>query len=166
MEVIGKILRTLALAVLFGGSIATIIAAVTLVKAAQAQGVPVAEAAARNAPVFITYAKVNLGAGILLLIGEALDFAKRRLWTKMTIAQIMCSMLCVGTTMIFALGIVPPMEALAPRIATDPSAHAEFHALHEVSRAVFGGTIVLALASLILPIFGALRSKDPSTDSA
>lgn len=166
MEVTGKILRTIALAILFGGSIATIIAAVTLIKAAQAQGVSVAEATARNAPVFISYAKVNLGAGILLLIGEALDFAKRRMWTKMTIAQIMCSMLCVGTTMIFALGIVPPMEALMPRMAADAAAYAEFHALHKVSQAVFGGTIILALASLILPIFGALRSKDPSTDSA
>src|SRR5688572_3808552 len=112
MEVVGKIMRTIALSILFGGSAAIVFAAVVLVKAAQAKGIPVHEAAATNAPLFIVYAKVNLVCGVLLLLGEALDYAKRKLWNKQTIAQYVCSLLCVASTMVFAFGLVPPMERL------------------------------------------------------
>ena len=49
MELLGKILRTISLAMLFGGSVAIVFAAIVLVHAAKAHGVPIAEAAARNA---------------------------------------------------------------------------------------------------------------------
>jgi hypothetical protein len=159
MDTLGRILRTVALAILFGGSVAVVFSAVTLVHTAVAEGLPRAEAAARNAPVFIAYAKVNLITGFVLLIGEALDYAKRRLWNKGTIAQYACSLLCVITTMIFALAIVPPMDRLLPELKTNQTAQAEFQQLHKVSQMVFGGTILLALASLILPIFGALKDQ-------
>jgi hypothetical protein len=159
MEVLGKILRTVSLAILFGGSVAIVFAAIVLVTAAKAKGVPVAEAAAVNAPVFITWAKVNLGCGIVLLIGEALDFARRKVWNKPTVAQYICSLICVGATMVFALGIVPPMERLLPSLHTSEVAQAEFHKMHEGSRAVFSVTILTALASLLLPIFGALKTN-------
>jgi hypothetical protein len=163
MDVVGRILRTISLALLFGGSAAVVFAAITLVKAAKAHGVPVHEAAAANAPVFIHYAKINLGAGIVLLIGEALDYAKRRLWNRATMAQYACSILCVISTMIFALAIVPPMERLLPEIAKNETAQQEFDSLHKTSQMVFGATILLALASLILPVFGALQpGKTPS----
>lgn len=160
MDTLGRILRTVSLAILFGGSVAIVFAAITLVKAATADGVPVSEAAARNAPLFIHYAKVNLIFGVILMIGEGLDFAKRRLWNKATIAQYACSLLCVVTTMIFAFGIVPPMERLMPAMKTDEAARQEFRNIHEVSRSVFGGTILLALLSLILPTFGALKTSN------
>lgn len=169
MEVLGKILRTISLAILFGGSVAIVFAAIVLVNAAKAKGIPVAEAAANNAPVFIIYSKVNLTFGILLLVGEALDYAKRKVWNKPTYAQYACSLLCVVSTMIFALGVVPPMERLLPLFADKKpevaqAAHNEFRQMHEVSRGVFGTTIILALASLILPIFGALKTA-PAVDS-
>lgn len=156
MDVLGRILRTVSLAMLFGGSVAIVFAAIVLVNAAKAKGIAVADAAATNAPVFITYAYVNLAFGILLLIGEALDYAKRRLWTNITKAQYAASLLCVVSTMIFALAIVPPMERLLPTVRTDKQAEAQFQQLHNVSRTVFGTTIVLALISLLLPIWGAL----------
>jgi hypothetical protein len=164
MELLGKILRTISLAMLFGGSVAIVIAAITLVNAAKANGVPVPEAAAANAPVFITYSKINLAFGLLLMIGEGLDYANRRLWNKATIAQYACSLLCVASTMIFALGIVPPMERLLPHLKEE-TAQKEFHHIHETSRAVFGATILLALTSLILPIFGALRTAKTNRES-
>ncbi len=168
MEILGKILRTISLAILFGGSVATVIGAIVLVKAAKAHGVEVPEAAARNAPLFLTYANVNLGAGVALLIGESLDYAKRRLWNPLTMAQYACSLLCVATTMVFGLGIAPQMAELLPSIATNETAHQAFQELHHTSQIVFGATIVLALASLILPIFGALRtgSRDSESESA
>lgn len=159
MDTIGRILRTVALAILFGGSAAVVFSAVTLVHAAVAEGIPRAEAAARNAPIFINYAKINLVAGFVLLAGEALDYAKRRLWNKGTIAQYACSLLCVITTMIFALALVPPMERTLPHLTESAEARQEFHNMHKISEKVFGGTILLALASLILPIFGALKDQ-------
>ncbi len=165
MELLGKILRTISLAILFGGSAAIVFAAICLVKAATAQGISAELAAAGNAPVFIAYSKVNLIAGICLLIGESLDYARRRFWSKLTAAQYASSLLCVASTMIFALGIVPSMERLAPLVKTDPSLHLEFRRLHESSRLVFSSTIALALISLILPVFGALSSADRSPDS-
>jgi hypothetical protein len=163
-----KILRLVALAVLFGGSAAIVFAAITLVKAAQAQGVPVAEAANANAPLFIQFSKVALGAGIALLLAECLDFAANRLTDKLTIARYVSSLLCVATTMIFAFGIVPVMEELRPRIKTDETAHAEFHKLHEVSRMVFASTIFLALISLVIPALGpeAALTKAQKSESA
>ena len=159
---LGKILRTVSLAMLFGGSVAIVFAAIVLVNAAKAKGIPVSEAAANNAPVFITYAYVNLTFGILLLVGEAIDYAKRKAWTNMTKAQYGASLLCVVSTMIFALAIVPPMQRLLPDLKTNLKAEAEFRQLHEMSRTVFGTTIVLSLVSLLLPIWGALPSTSPS----
>lgn len=151
ISVTSKILRLVALALLFGGSAAIVFAAITLVKAAQAHGIPVAEAAGTNAPLFIQFSKVALGAGFALLAAECLDFAMHKQTDKLTIARYVSSLLCVATTMVFAFGIVPPLEELRPRIKTDEAAHAEFHKLHEVSRMVFGGTILLALVSLVIP---------------
>jgi hypothetical protein len=151
---LSRVLRLVALSVLFAGSAAIVFAAITLVKAAQAQGVPVAEAANANAPLFIQFSKVALFAGIVLLLAECLDFVGSRQPGKLTVVRYVSSLLCVATTMIFAFGIVPPLERLRPLVKTDPAAHAEFHKLHEISRMVFGGTIFLALVSLVIPAFG------------
>jgi hypothetical protein len=158
MELFGKILRTICLSLLFGGSVGIVIAAIVLVDAAVAHGTTRAAAAATNAPIFLIYSKVNLAAGICLLLGESIDFASRRLWNRATIFQYTASLLCVASTMIFSLGIVPPMEQLLPSISSNPAAHEQFAALHHASRIVFGATIVLALISLLLPLFGAMKS--------
>ncbi len=161
---LSKILRLVSLAILFGGSAATVFAAVMLVKAATAQGIPVGEAATANAPVFINFAKVALGAGVALLVAECLDFTAHRKTNRLTMARYIVSCLCVGTTMIFALGITPMLAELLPSIKTDDKAGAEFHSIHETSRAVFGATIFLALVSLILPVFES--SSEPASCTA
>lgn len=159
MLIVGRILRTLSLAILFGGSASIVFAAIVLSKYATSRGLSVAEAAFNNAPMFIQYSKVLLVAAVLLLLGEALDYAKRRDWSKLTLVQYATSLLCVITAMVFSLGLVPPMEVLLPNLKTDPHAYQMFKELHETSRIVFGGTIFFALASLLLPIFGALRER-------
>lgn len=146
-------IRSISLALLFGGSIATVVAAVTLVKAAEAAGVPVMEAASNNAPVFIVFAKIALGAAIALLAAEAMDFALDRRTTKLALLRYGASFLAVAATMVFSLGIVPPMEALRPYMKTDEKAHQAFKQLHETSRAVFSLTILFALVSMLVPAF-------------
>jgi hypothetical protein len=165
MLVLGKVLRTISLSILFGGSLAIVFAAIVLVHAFKSQGLSGVDAAATNAPVFITYAKVNLAFGILLLVGEALDYATRKIWNPATAAQYACSLLCVVSTMIFALAVVPPMERLLPQLKEQQEARQQFHQLHDVSRTVFGATIGFALASLLLPIFGALPAAEKRTEA-
>ena len=152
MQTTSKILRTISLALLFGGSAATVFAAIVLVKAAQAKGVPVPEAAAANAPVFIHFSKVALGSAIVLLLSEVMALFSSPT-TKLTVVRYASSALCIVSAVVFALVIVPPLDALLPVINTDPTAHKSFHDLHELSRAVFGVTIFSALISLVLPLF-------------
>jgi hypothetical protein len=152
MHTTGKFLRTISLALLFGGSSAIVFAAIVLVKAAQAKGVPVPEAAAANAPVFIHFSKIALGSALVLLLSEVIDlFTAEK--TKLTVARYATSAVCIVSACVFALVIVPPLDALLPVINTDPTAHKSFHDMHELSRAVFGVTIFSALLSLVLPIF-------------
>jgi hypothetical protein len=155
---LSAVVRLIALSILFGGSISIIVAAVTLVKAAEAQGIPVAQAASANAPVFLVFSKIALGAGFALLFAEALNYAQNRNLNKAMAIRYIASFACVATTMIFAFGFVPPMEELRPRIATDEQAHAQFKKLHENSRIVFGGTILFALISLVIPALGCAAS--------
>lgn len=153
MPRISNILRLIALSILFGGSLSIVFAAITLVKAAEAQGIPVLQAATTNAPVFIQFSKISLGAGFILLLAEGLDYASHRRLNKMLIARYAASLLCTASTMVFALGIVPPMQELSTAMKSNPQAHEEFKKLHEVSRMVFGTTILLALISLLIPAF-------------
>lgn len=149
------ILRLISLALLFGGSSAIVFAAIILVKAAQAHGIAITEAATANAPIFISYAKVALGAGFALLIAEALDYAARQKITKLTLLRYTSSILCIIATIIFSLGLTPAMEQLLVELnGIHPAqainnAQSIFHHLHHIARIVFGGVIVFALASLI-----------------
>lgn len=148
-----KIARTLSLVMLSGGSAAIVFAAVVLVKAATAKGIPVAEAATANAPLFIAYSRVALGSAIVLLIAEAIDLATNKNKTKLTNIRYASSLICAIAAFGFALGIVPPLEELLPMIATDPAAHEKFHKLHEMSRMVFGVSILGGFLSTLLPLF-------------
>lgn len=153
MICLSKVLRWIALSILFGGSASIVFAAIVLVKAAEGQGIPVVEAANANAPIFIQFSKVSLTAGIVLLLSECLHFTQVRYPAKLTMVRYAASIACIATTMIFTLGIVPPMEELRPMLKTDIAARQEFHHLHELSRAVFGITIISALVSLLIPAF-------------
>lgn len=153
IKALARLLRTASLAILSGGSCAIVFAAIVLVKAAQANGVPVAEAAAINAPVFLQFSKVALGASVILLIAEligGLPNAKN----KLHLISSGASALCIIATLIFAFGIVSPMEQLLPDIRTVTAAQEQFHKLHELSRAVFGSVILFAFVSLLLPCLG------------
>ncbi|MBX9688037.1 MAG: DUF4149 domain-containing protein [Candidatus Obscuribacterales bacterium] len=153
MKTTGKVLRSVSLAVLSGGSAAIVFSAIVLVKAATAKGIPVAEAAAVNAPIFIHYAKVALGASILLGLSELIDFQSNTQKSKLDTARYLSSFLCIISMLVYALAIVPPMAALLPDIKTVAAAHQQFQHLHEVSRAVFGAGILFAFISVLLPCF-------------
>ncbi|MBX9878242.1 MAG: hypothetical protein K2Y22_07255 [Candidatus Obscuribacterales bacterium] len=153
------VVRLVCLALLFGGSTAIVFTAIVLVKTAVAAGISQTEAATANAPIFINFAKVALGAAIGLLAAEAVDFATNPNKTKSTYVRYAASFAAIATAMIFSLGLTPMMAELLPAIATDPTAHDEFHKLHTLSRTIFGGTIFCALISLITP---ALSSESRS----
>ncbi|HEY9784291.1 MAG TPA: hypothetical protein V6D17_02745 [Candidatus Obscuribacterales bacterium] len=154
MEKLVRIIKQVALALLFGGPATTTFIAVSQVKAGQAQGLTAAEAAFANAPLFILAGKAALAAAFILLIAEAIDFAVVKKPTKLMLARYGASILCIVATIVFAVGIVPPMEELLPKIKTDEAAHAEFKKLHEISRAAFGLTILFALMSISLSALG------------
>ncbi|MBX9771893.1 MAG: hypothetical protein K2X29_11005 [Candidatus Obscuribacterales bacterium] len=159
LKKLAAVVRLICLALLFGGSASIVFTAIVLVKTAVAAGVPQAEAAAANAPIFINFAKVALGAAIALLAAESLDFATQTNKSKSTLIRYAASFASIATAMVFALGLTPLMAELLPAIATNPTAHEDFHKLHELSRLVFGGTILFALISLVTPaISGESRS--------
>jgi hypothetical protein len=153
MQTLSRILRQIALALLSGGSTAIVFAAITLVKAATAKGIPVAEAAATNSPVFIQYSKVAFAAAVVLAVGELIGFLKGANKTKLDYAQLVFSLGCIGAVCVFAFGIVPPMEQLLPSLNTVEQAKQQFHDLHKISEKVFGASILFAYISLILPAF-------------
>ncbi len=154
MAKINDILRLIALSILFGGSTAVVFVAVTLVKAATANGIPVREAASNNAPAFIGFAVIAAAAAFILLACEAVDFliVRKRLkpLSKLVLTRYGASILCAIATAVFAFGLVPPMKELQPLIKTDEAKAQEFGRLHETSRIVFGGTIVFALVALVM----------------
>lgn len=151
LKLLTAIVRLVCLSLLFGGSTAVVFTAIVLVKTAVAAGTPQAEAATANAPIFINFAKVALGAAIGLLASEALDFATQKNKTKSTYIRYAASFAAIATAMVFALGLTPMMAELLPAITTNTTAHEDFHKLHELSRMIFGGTIFFALIALITP---------------
>ena len=166
METFAKVLRTIALALLSGGSAATVFAAIVMVKAAKANGIPVEEAAAANAPIFIGYSRIVLGAAIMLTIGEALDFFVGTDKSKLAKMRYLFSGLAIATALGFSLGIVPPMEVLLPRMKEAAEAHQEFQKLHHISQMVFGASILCAFVSLVLPVFSRNGASGKPVESA
>ena len=130
-----------------------VFAVVTLVKAAVAKGIPVAEAATNNVPVFVHYATIAMVSAIVLLIAESIDFAKNKSATTITRARWATSLLTVATAMILSFGIMPLMKDLMPLIKTNEEAHQKFQQLHHASEADISAMILFALASIALPVF-------------
>jgi hypothetical protein len=153
MSTLAYIFRSIALSFLFAGSASIVFAAITLVKAATAQGVPIPQAAAANAPMFFMFSTVVLVSAIGLLLGEALDYAKERKLTPLIKARYISSLICVAAAMVLKFGIIPQMEQLSPAIKDNKEAHAAFVKLHDASRVDFSVIIVCALVSLLLPAF-------------
>ena len=136
-----------------------VFAVVTLVKAAKEKGIPVAEAAMNNAPIFLNFSNVALICAILLLIAEALDFMKNKMAaSKLVKARWATSLIAVAATMVFSLGIVPPMRDLLPQIQANQEAREKFDGMHKTSEKVFGLVILFALISLVLPAFDKPKS--------
>jgi hypothetical protein len=144
------ILRTLLLVILSGGAIGVVFSAVVLVKAATAEGIPVAVAANTNAPVFIAFGKLAIFVALSLLVAEGIDFATNKDSSKLTKWRRIFALISSAFALVFALGITPPMETLRVKLKTDEAARVEFHKLHEVSRVIFSIMIFFALASLVL----------------
>src|ERR1700722_13050188 len=109
---LSQLLRAIALSILFGGSSMIVFAVITLVKAAVAKGIPVAEAATNNVPVFVHYSTIALVCAVVLLIAESIDFAKNRATTNLTRARWATSLVTVATTMILSFAIMPLMKDL------------------------------------------------------
>ena len=153
-----RIIRLISLSVLFAGSAAIVFAAITLVKAAEATGISVTEAATRNAPLFIQFSNITIVCAFLLLLAESIDFAVHKNLSKLALTRYIASGLCIAACIVFSFGIIPPMKALLPQISSDPAAHAQFTKLHSMSRGVFGASILFALISLIIPVTGKKES--------
>jgi hypothetical protein len=164
MQMLARILRLISLAMLFGGSTATVFAAITLISAAKAQGIPATEAAAANAPLFIEFSKVALAFAITLVVAEAIeikgDLKSLEKGTRWRMARYFSSIVCAISTFIFALAIVPQMEDVRVLMKTDESAKKQFQKLHEASRLIFTGTIVFALVSLVVPAISTKKISD------
>jgi len=156
---LSQLLRSIALSILFGGSAMIVFAVVTLVKAAVAKGIPVAEAATNNVPVFVHYSTIAVVCAVVLLIAESIDFAKNKSASKITRARWATSLLTVATAMILSFGIMPLMKDLLPVLKTNDEAHQKFQQLHHASEGDIGAMILFALASMVLPIFE--RPKQP-----
>lgn len=161
---LARILRLVSLAMLFGGGSAIVFAAITLVHAAKAQGVPVEEAARANAPIFLEFAKVAAAFAVALVVAEAVEIKgdlknleKRQKWPM---ARYFSSIVAAVAAFIFAFGVVPPMQELQPKLTTDETARAEFKRLHEISRSIFSAMIVFAMASLVIPVLNSNRHMD------
>jgi hypothetical protein len=147
------VLRVLALAMLFGGSISVVVSAITLVKAAEAHGVPVSDAATANAPMFITFSNMVMVSGFALLIAESLDYAKHRVINKLLAVRYGASLLCSVATIILCFAIVPPMKEMLSTIHASEHSLQVWRTFHESSRAAFGVIIIAAFISLIMPAF-------------
>jgi hypothetical protein len=151
-----RVLRVISLAILCAGSIGFVWGAMSGVTAAHQAGVPVAAAAAANAPVFVEYSKGVLVLAILLLFVEFLDYVVDRKVDRARKLRYVSSVLCFISAAVLALVIVPRMSELIPDIATKDEAHAAFQSLHNQSRGLVGGIILFAFASIVIPLGFAL----------
>jgi hypothetical protein len=158
-----RLLRVISLAILCAGSVGFVFAAMYGVNAAHERGVPIAQAAAANAPVFVQYGKAALVLTIFLIFLEFVDYLVDRKVDFPRKLRYGTSTVCFVSAAVLALVIVPRMEYLLPDIASDEEAHASFQQLHNQSRIVVGAIILCAFASIVIPLVHVvyeLRSED------
>jgi hypothetical protein len=166
MSTLAYILRVISLSFLFAGSTTMIFTAITLVKAGEAAGVPATQTAGVNAPMFYMFSIVMLVCGILLLLGEALDYAKERRLTPSIKARYASSLICVAAAMVYSFGIVPQMQQLHAAMKDSKAAeeqskaaHRAFEQFHKASQMDMSVIIVCALVSLLLPGFESQKNE-------
>ena len=147
------ILRVVTLAILFGGSIAVVVSAITLVKAAQAHGVPTSAAATANAPMFLTFSNMVMISGFILLLAESIDYAKHRVINKLLAVRYGASLLCSIATIILCFAIVPPMKEMLGSIHSNERTFEVWETFHKSSQVAFSVIILSALVSLVMPVF-------------
>ena len=147
-----RVLRVISLAILCTGSAGFVYAAMTGVGVAQQHGVPIAQAAAANAPVFVEYGKAALVLSIFLIFVEFLDFVVDRKVDFARKLRYASSATCFIAAAILGLVIVPRMNELLPDIGTTEEAHAAFQQLHTQSRVCVGAMILFAFASIAIPL--------------
>jgi hypothetical protein len=152
LETLIKVFRVVSLAILCAGSMGFVFAAVTGVKSAEERGIPVAQAATANAPVFVEYAKAALVLCIFLLFLELLGYAFNRKLDMARKLRFGTSAACFTAAAFLALAIVPRMEQLIPEIQNKEDSRAEFHGLHNQSRVVVSAIILFAFASIAIPL--------------
>lgn len=142
--------RLLALSIIFGGSVAIVFVVINIAKEGHALGLDKATIGMQNAPLFIHFSKLALGAAIALLIAEVADFFTNPEKSKCTFARYGTSAASAALVLFFALGLTAPMTDLLPKLKTDSSAEAEFSKLHKISQPVLGTAIALAIASIAM----------------
>jgi hypothetical protein len=157
MNTLSYVLRVISLSFLFAGSTSIIFAALALVHAGQEQGIEPTVTAAANAPMFTMFSTVVFVCAILLLIAEALDYAKTRSLSLPIKARYIASFICVVAAFVLKLGIIPQMEQLTLKDPDNQKVHAVFKKFHQASRVDFTLIIVASLISLLMPGFEASR---------
>jgi len=161
-----RVLRVISLAILCAGSAGFVYAAMSGVNAAHQAGVPIAQAAAANAPVFIEYTKASLVLAIFLVFVEFLDYIFDRKLDFARKLRYATSTSCFVAAAVLALVIVPRMSDLLPDITTKEEAHAAFQQLHNQSRLLVGAVILLAFASIVIPLGSALYQLRAEEEAA
>lgn len=160
--------RLIALSLLSGGAAMVTFVAVTLVKAAKAEGVAVTEAAFRNGPAFINFSYIALGAAAILLVTELIDYMSRKkeassgFLSKSLIVRYVSSLVCALLMIVFSVVFAMPMGKLMPEIRTNEAAHEQFDKLHNGSRIVFGIGILFGFISLVIP--NSMPMRKPNDD--
>ena len=147
------ILRVISLAILFGGSIAVVVSAITLVKAAQAHGVPTSEAATANVPMFLVFSNMVMVSGFVLLAAESIDYAKHRVINNLLAVRYGASLLCSIATIILCFAIVPPMKEMLGSVHSSAQTFEVWQTFHKSSQIAFSVIVLSALVSLVMPVF-------------
>jgi hypothetical protein len=158
-----RAMRVISLAILCAGSAGFVYAAMASVTAASKAGVPIAQAAAQNAPVFVEYSKTALVLSIFVVFVEFLDFVFEHKLNFAKKLRYATSAACLIAATILTLGIVPRMVDLLPDITTKEEAHAAFQQLHNQSRLLVGALILFSFASIAIPLgygFYELRQEE------
>lgn len=150
MNKLAETVRLLALSIIFGGSVAIVFVVINNAREGRAAGLDQATIGLANAPLFIHFSKLALGAAIALIVSEVADFFTNPEKSKCTFARYGTSTLSAIFVLFFALGLTAPMADMLPQLKSDAEVGAKFDKLHKISQPVLGAAIALAIASIAM----------------
>ena len=150
MNKLVETVRLLALSIIFGGSVAIVFVVINIAREGRVAGLDTATIGLANAPLFIHFSKLALGAAIALIVSEVADFFTNPEKSKCTFARYATSALSAILVLVFALGLTAPMAEMLPSLKTDAEVGAKFDKLHHISQPVLGSAILLAIASIAM----------------